>query len=48
MLDFQPVSMGLKTLVESYTFKYGGFCQHSFCRYAVMKRAAFRKEYLSR
>ena len=31
MLDFQPVNMGLKTLVESYTFKYGeGSCQHSF------------------
>lgn len=31
MLDLQPVNMGLKTLVESYTFKYGeGSCQHSF------------------
>ena len=31
MLDFQPVSMGIKPLVDSYTFKYGeGSCQHSF------------------
>ena len=31
MLDFQPVTMGLKTLVESYTLKYDeGFCQLSF------------------
>ena len=31
MLNFQPLSMGLKTLADSYTFKYGeGSCQHSF------------------
>ena len=31
MLDFQPVSLGIKRLVDSYTFKYGeGSCQHSF------------------
>ena len=31
MLDFQPLSLGLKTLADSYTFKYGeGSCQHSF------------------
>ena len=31
MLNFQPVSLGIKPLVESYTLKYGeGSCQHSF------------------
>lgn len=31
MLDFQPVTLGIKKLVVSYTFKYGeGSCQHSF------------------
>ncbi len=31
MLDFQPVTLGIRELVESYTFKYGeGSCQHSF------------------
>lgn len=31
MLDFQPINLGIKTLVDSYTFKYGeGSCQHSF------------------
>ncbi|MBQ9434058.1 MAG: hypothetical protein IJU26_07570 [Synergistaceae bacterium] len=31
MLDFQPVTLGIKELVVSYTFKYGeGSCQHSF------------------
>ena len=31
MLDFQPVTLGIKKLVVSYTFKYSeGSCQHSF------------------
>ena len=31
MLDFRPISLDIKKLVESYTFKYGeGSCQHSF------------------
>lgn len=31
MLDFQSVAFGIKTLVDSYTFRYGeGSCQHSF------------------
>lgn len=31
MLNFQPVSLDLKELADSYTFKYGeGSCQHSF------------------
>ena len=31
MLDFQPVDLSMKELVDSYTFKYGeGSCQHSF------------------
>lgn len=31
MLDFQPVSLGIKALVDSYTFQWGeGSCQHSF------------------
>ena len=31
MLQFQPITPGLKTLADSYTFKYGeGSCQHSF------------------
>ena len=31
MLNFQPVTLGIKELVESYTFKDSeGFCQHSF------------------
>ena len=31
MLNFQPLSLGLKALADSYTFKYGeGSCQHSF------------------
>ena len=31
MLDFQPITLGIKELVDSYTFKYGeGSCQHSF------------------
>ena len=31
MLEFQPVSLGIKTLVDSYTFRWGeGSCQHSF------------------
>lgn len=31
MLDFQPITLGIKELVESYTFKYcEGSCQHSF------------------
>ena len=31
MLLFQPLSMDMKMLVDSYTFKYGeGSCQHSF------------------
>ncbi|MBQ3654027.1 MAG: DUF2156 domain-containing protein [Synergistaceae bacterium] len=31
MLDFHPISLDVKELVESYTFKYGeGSCQHSF------------------
>ena len=31
MLDFQPVDLSIKELVDSYTFKYGeGSCQHSF------------------
>ena len=31
MLKFEPVSLGIKPLVDSYTFKYGEeSCQHSF------------------
>ena len=31
MLNFQPITPGMKTLADSYTFKYGeGSCQHSF------------------
>lgn len=31
MLQFQPITPGIKTLADSYTFKYGeGSCQHSF------------------
>lgn len=31
MLEFQPVTFGIKELVDSYTFRYGeGSCQHSF------------------
>lgn len=31
MLNFQPLSLGLKPLADSYTFRYGeGSCQHSF------------------
>lgn len=31
MLNFQPITPGIKTLADSYTFKYGeGSCQHSF------------------
>ena len=31
MLNFQPLSLGLKALADSYTFRYGeGSCQHSF------------------
>ena len=31
MLNFQPLTLGMKTLADSYTFKYGeGSCQHSF------------------
>ncbi|MBQ7220293.1 MAG: hypothetical protein IJS28_04860 [Synergistaceae bacterium] len=31
MLNFQPLTLGMKPLVDSYTFKYGeGSCQHSF------------------
>ena len=31
MLEFQPLTMGSKRLVDSYTFRYGeGSCQHSF------------------
>lgn len=31
MLDFQPITPGIKVLADSYTFKYGeGSCQHSF------------------
>ncbi|MBQ7593137.1 MAG: DUF2156 domain-containing protein [Synergistaceae bacterium] len=31
MLDFQPVSLDMKALIDSYTFKFGeGSCQHSF------------------
>ena len=31
MLEFQPLTLGLKGLADSYTYKYGeGSCQHSF------------------
>ena len=31
MLNFQPATLGMKPLVDSYTYKYGeGSCQHSF------------------
>lgn len=31
MLNFQPITPGVKVLADSYTFKYGeGSCQHSF------------------
>lgn len=31
MLEFQPITLGIKPLVDSYTFKYGeDTCQHSF------------------
>ena len=38
MLNFQPVTLGMKELVESYTFKYGeGSCQHSFVSSYTLK-----------
>ena len=38
MLNFQPITLGIKELVESYTFKYGeGSCQHSFVSSYTLK-----------
>ena len=38
MLNFQPITLGIKELVESYTFKYGeGSCRHSFVSSYTLK-----------
>ena len=38
MLNFQPITLGIKPLVDSYTFKYGeGSCQHSFASSYTLK-----------
>ena len=38
VLNFEIVSMGIKELVDSYTFKYGeGSCQHSFASSFTLK-----------